>query len=87
MDNDTKKLLGITDPNLKFPDHWLKAKQDRKGHERLEIEGTLTYSPAACPNCGVIILCEQSKSPFQKNTVGSTQYLNVKFKKILLLYL
>ncbi len=54
MDNDTKKLLGITDPNLKFPDHWLKAKQDRKGHERLEIEGTLTYSPAACPNCGVI---------------------------------
>lgn len=25
MDNDTRKLLGITDPNIKFSDHWLES--------------------------------------------------------------
>ena len=25
MDNNTRKLLGITDPNIKFSDHWLES--------------------------------------------------------------
>lgn len=44
MDNDTKKLLGITDPNIKFNDHWLHS--SRK-HDviRWKIIGQLTYKP------------------------------------------
>ena len=53
MDNDTKKLLGITDPNIKFSDHWL-LRSPKKGIARLLIMGTLSYKPKACPNCGAV---------------------------------
>ena len=53
MDNDTKKLLGITDPNIKFSDHWL-LRSHKKGIARLLIMGTLSYKPKACPNCGAV---------------------------------
>lgn len=53
MDNNTRKLLGITDPNIKFSDNWLLS-NNKKQITRWSIMGTLTYKPKACPNCGAV---------------------------------
>lgn len=53
MDNDTRTLLGLTDPNLTFPEHWLKLKLVKQVICAY-IECQLTYTPKACPKCGVI---------------------------------
>ena len=41
MDNNTRKLLGITDPNIKFSDNWLLS-NNKKQITRWSIMGTLT---------------------------------------------
>ena len=53
MDNDTRTLLNLTDPHLNFPHHWLKYKVI-KNVRVAQIFCTLSYTPRACPNCGVI---------------------------------
>lgn len=53
MDNDTRTLLNLTDPHLNFPHHWLKYKVI-KNVRVAQISCTLSYTPRACPNCGVI---------------------------------
>ncbi|WP_405077406.1 hypothetical protein ACIUDV_02320 [Limosilactobacillus reuteri] len=53
MDNDTRTLLNLTDPHLNFPHHWLKHKTIKKVRVA-QISCTLSYTPRACPNCGVI---------------------------------
>ena len=53
MDNDTRTLLNLTDPHLNFPHHWLKYKTIKKVRVA-QISCTLSYTPRACPNCGVI---------------------------------
>ena len=53
MDNNTRKLLGITDLNIKFSDNWLLS-NNKKQITRWSIIGTLTYKPKACPNCGAV---------------------------------
>lgn len=53
MDNDTRTLLNLTDPHLSFSQHWLQytvVKQVRVA----QINCTLSYTPQACPNCGVL---------------------------------
>lgn len=53
MDNGTRTLLNLTDPHLNFPHHWLKYKVI-KNVRVVQISCTLSYTPRACPNCGVI---------------------------------
>lgn len=51
MDYNTRKLIGLTDENLSFPEEWLKEEKSSgvTGHV---IEARLDYTPLYCPNCG-----------------------------------
>lgn len=54
MDNDTRKILGLTDINLNFPDkNWLSLREI-KGVKANLISGTLDYRPRCCEKCGEI---------------------------------
>ena len=53
MGNDTRTILDLTDAHLNFPHHWLKHKTIKKVRVA-QICCTLSYTPRACPNCGVI---------------------------------
>ena len=53
MDNDTRILLNLTDPHLSFSRHWLKFAVV-KSVRVAQISCRLSYTPKACPNCGVI---------------------------------
>ena len=53
MDNDTRILLNLTDPHLSFSRHWLKFTVV-KSVRVAQISCRLSYTPKACPNCGVI---------------------------------
>lgn len=53
MVNDTRILLNLTDPHLTFSSHWLKFILINK-IKVAQILCTLSYTPKACPNCGII---------------------------------
>lgn len=53
MDNDTRILFNLTDPHLIFSRHWLKFAVV-KSVRVAQINCRLSYTPKACPNCGVI---------------------------------
>lgn len=53
MDSDTSNLLNLTDSHLDFPHHWLEYKVIKKVRVA-QIYCTLSYTPRACPNCGVV---------------------------------
>lgn len=51
MDNNTRKMLGLTDENITFPEDWLKDAKI-KGVTAQLISGSLTYKPTNCEKCG-----------------------------------
>lgn len=53
MDNNTRKLLGLTDENLIFNENWLEERII-KGTKTNVIMGCLTYRPEVCEKCGLI---------------------------------
>lgn len=52
MDNNTRKLLGLTDKNLIFSENWLKE-HHKNGVISHVIEARLDYIPKCCTNCGI----------------------------------
>lgn len=53
MDNNTRKLLGLTDKNLFFDDDWLEERK-YKGVNAQIIKGNLTNRFSHCPQCGSV---------------------------------
>lgn len=51
MDNNTRKILGLTDENIIFSEDWLKDAKI-KGVTAQVIQGKLTYKPLSCKKCG-----------------------------------
>lgn len=51
MDKNTRKMLGLTDPNLIFDENWLEEEEIKKRKAQVII-GKLTFSPTCCANCG-----------------------------------
>ena len=51
MDNNTRKILGLTDENIIFSEDWLKDAKI-KGVTAQVIQGKLTYKPLLCKKCG-----------------------------------
>ena len=51
MDNNTRKILGLTDENIIFSEDWLKDAKI-KGITAQVIQGKLTYKPLLCKKCG-----------------------------------
>ena len=50
MDNNTRKMLGLTDENITFPENWLEDVKI-KGVTAQLIKGSLTYNPTHCEKC------------------------------------
>ena len=51
MDNNTRKMLGLTDENITFPEDWLEDVKI-KGVTAQLISGSLTYKPTHCEKAG-----------------------------------
>ena len=61
MDNNTRKLLGLTDNHITFSEDWLSQKKYR-GFTANVITGKLSYQPKCCEKCGMLnqgqIICK-----------------------------
>lgn len=53
MDKHTRKLLGLTDKNIIFPEDWLEEIHKKQVTANL-IKGALTYRPTCCEKCGEV---------------------------------
>lgn len=77
MDNNTRKMLGLTDENINFSEDWLKE-VNKKGQKAFLIQGELTYRPFSCEKC-------ENKDPQKivKNGTKTTQTQMPLFKSTL----
>lgn len=79
MDNHTKKILGLKDPNLIFSENWLEEKKV-KGVTAHVIKGLLTYVPPCCEKCGI-----KNEGQIIKNGTHTTRTQLPKFNQYLTL--
>lgn len=88
MDNNTRKLLGLTDENITFSKDWLKDSKI-KGVKAQVITGLLTYKPSRCEKCnrknqGTIVKngtkTTRTQMPLFRNTLT---YLELKRSRFL----
>ncbi|MHC5269740.1 ISL3 family transposase [Enterococcus sp. LJL98] len=77
MDNNTRKMLGLTDENIMFSENWLEE-IERKGSKAYLIKGELSYIPLACEKCGI-----KNQGEVVKNGTKTTQTQMPLFKSTL----
>ena len=77
MDNNTRKMLGLTDENITFPENWLEDVKI-KGVTAQLIIGSLTYNPTHCEKCG-----RKNQGEIVKNGTNTTRTQMALFRNTL----